>query len=184
MLSRFKQNVKNYPKTAAVLGAIYLGAGIGSVLMGRYLNIDLKHQVLTALGALLVIALFDGITYIWFMGDPFRVQLLLELLNNFEGRTTAAECGCECGCCECGCECGCECPPEDYEEEDEEESDEEESDEEESDEEESDEDHAPDEGQVAATIAVTLVIVLGIIIGTVLLISGKANEMFSNIGGK
>ena len=169
MLSRFKQNVKNYPKTAAVLGAIYLGAGIGSVLMGRYLNIDLKHQVLTALGALLVIALFDGITYIWFMGDPFRVQLLLELLNNFEGRTTAAECGCECGCCECGCECGCECPPEDYEE---------------SDEEESDEDHAPDEGQVAATIAVTLVIVLGIIIGTVLLISGKANEMFSNIGGK
>src|SRR5271157_3263152 len=166
MLSRFKQNVKNYPKTAAVLGAIYLGAGIGSVLMGRYLNIDLKHQVLTALGALLVIALFDGITYIWFMGDPFRVQLLLELLNNFEGRTTAAECGCECGCCECGCECGCECPPEDYEEEDEEES---------------DEDHAPDEGQVAATIAVTLVIVLGIIIGTVLLISGKANEMFSNI---
>lgn len=85
MFTRLRRNVRTYPKTAAVLGCIYLGAAIGSVVVGKLLGITTTRQILIV-GAVLFVAAFDGLTYIWFMGNCYRVAALLGILNTFEGR--------------------------------------------------------------------------------------------------
>jgi Flp pilus assembly pilin Flp len=81
MLTRFKQNVRTYPRTAAVLGAVYVLAAVIAVTVAR-------HQLVALLGAVLIVGFFDFLTYIWVMSDSRRLSVLLETLDTFEGRTT------------------------------------------------------------------------------------------------
>jgi Flp pilus assembly pilin Flp len=79
MLSRFKQNVRTYPRTATVLGVVYALAIMIAVTVAR-------HQLLALVGAVLIIGGFDFLTYIWVMSDSRRLSVLLETLEEFEGR--------------------------------------------------------------------------------------------------
>jgi Flp pilus assembly pilin Flp len=80
MLTRFKQNVRTYPRTAAVLGTVYVLAAVIAVTVAR-------HQLVALLGAVLIVGFFDFLTYIWVMSDSRRLSVLLETLDTFEGRT-------------------------------------------------------------------------------------------------
>jgi Flp pilus assembly pilin Flp len=81
MFSRFKQNVRTYPRTAKV----YLGALAMSLVAAVYCSV-VTHRVVVALGALAFVAFVDGITYIWVMSDSRRLAVLLDALESFEGR--------------------------------------------------------------------------------------------------
>ena len=83
MLTRFKQNIKTYPRTAKAIGALYLGA-----IMGKAMGISTLRQVITVGSLVLVIAFVDAFSYIWFMSDSRRLAVLLETLAEFEGRVT------------------------------------------------------------------------------------------------
>jgi Flp pilus assembly pilin Flp len=83
MLTRFKQNVRTYPRTAKV----YLGALAMSLIAAVYCSV-VTHRVFVALGALALVAFFDFITYIWVMSDSRREAVLLDALESFEGRAT------------------------------------------------------------------------------------------------
>src|SRR5271154_3786069 len=93
MLTRFKQNVRNYPHVAAVVGSLYLGA----VLIGSSFGTSTKTHVLSAVIAVLFVAFADFITYIWVMSDSRRVTAVVEMLDDLEGRRTrSAFCPLEC----------------------------------------------------------------------------------------
>ena len=86
MFTRFKQNVRTYPRTATAVGLTYLGAIIGSVITGKLMGISTLRQVLTVAAIVVLAFVVDALTYIWFMGDSGRLAFLLETLNEFEGR--------------------------------------------------------------------------------------------------
>ncbi len=100
MFTRFKQNVRTYPRTAAVVGCLYLGAILGSVITGAVMHLKFGVELLTLAELVGLVAFVDVLTYVWVSADPMRLTMLVELLNRFEGRTPSAFCPLECEECE------------------------------------------------------------------------------------
>ena len=154
MLTRFKQNVRTYPRTAAVVGTVYVLAAVIAVNVAR-------HQLLALAGVVLFCGFADFITYIWVMADSRRLSVLLDTLDQFEGRgesTTDSDfdsIGSNEMCTDEDCE---ECNPRNL--------------------------WNDEEGQDIAEYAVMLAVMLIIVVGTVRLIGSSAGNVFSDIGSK
>ena len=154
MLTRFKQNVRTYPRTAAVVGTVYVLAAVIAVTVAR-------HQLLALAGVVLFCGFADFITYIWVMADSRRLSVLLDTLDQFEGRgesTTDSDfdsIGSNEMCTDEDCE---ECNPRNL--------------------------WNDEEGQDIAEYAVMLAVILVIALGTIHLIGSQASNVFSAIGSQ
>jgi Flp pilus assembly pilin Flp len=150
MFTRFQRNVRQYPRTFTVLLVL--------AVIDAVVEVEVRH---TPLVAGVAVAFVAGIVYAWYMSSPVRVSLLLQLLDNFEGRlpvvATADESEEEFeGCGDPNCP---ECNDDVNLIEDE-------------------------EGQDVAEYAVLLAVMLAIVIGVLRLIGGNASVVFSQIGSK
>lgn len=162
MFTRFQRNVRLYPRTFTVLLVL--------AVIDAVVEVEFFH---TPLVAEIIVAFIAGMIYAWFVTSADRVSLLLQLLDNFEGRDTetaqdklirmtneyCATCNAqykENGECDLSAE---ECAVE----------------------------HgliSDERGQDVAEYAVMLAVILAIAIGTIHLIGSSANNVFSQIGSK
>jgi Flp pilus assembly pilin Flp len=154
MFTRFQRNVRLYPRTFTVLLVL--------AVIDAVVEVEVRH---TPLVAGIAVAFVAGVIYAWFMSSAVRVSLLLQLLDNFEGRVPNeyGSDGTEVGESEeseefdCGDEECSECHPNLYSDE---------------------------EGQDVAEYAVMLAVMLAIVIGVIHMIGSNASNVFSQIGSK
>ena len=86
MLTRFRQNVSQYPRLFAVWVVGCFAAIGGSYALARLVGIDAQHTMRLIAATLLVGFVLDGLLYRWIFRSGSRIAIFLDILNRFEGR--------------------------------------------------------------------------------------------------
>jgi Flp pilus assembly pilin Flp len=159
---------------------LYIVVACVALLVAQAVGVAAMHQIVAILCGIAAVAALDGVAYVWFMSSPRRVALLLEMLEDFEGRYTPPDTPDDdedsypeveeddrCG----DPECPSCYPPEEEKTEEEPEP-------------ENGTSLGDERGQDVAEYAVLLAVVLSVVFVALHLIGANASNVFSDIGSK